>query len=129
MLRGVLDDRRVGRPGPSRATVRRMESFFSVDDIRKRMKGPIPYAEFLRIAPMSCGIYVLKADEEDKQSPHNEDEIYFVISGAARAKVGAEDRPIKTGDIIFAAAHEEHHFHSITEELVLLVVFAPAMTR
>ena len=106
-----------------------MENFFSVEDIRKRIKGPIPYAEFIRIAPMSCGIYVIKHGEEDKQRPHNEDEIYYVVSGAAHAKVGAEDRAIAAGEIVFAKAHEEHRFHSITQELVLLVVFAPAMTR
>ena len=31
--------------------------------------------------------------------------------------------------MIFVKAHEEHRFHSITEELVLLVIFASAMTR
>jgi mannose-6-phosphate isomerase-like protein (cupin superfamily) len=106
-----------------------MQNFFSVEDISNRIKGPIPYAEFIRIAPMSCGIYVLQAGAEDKQQPHNEDEIYYVVSGAARAKVGAEDRAVAAGDIIFVAAKDEHRFHSITQELVLLVVFAPAMTR
>jgi mannose-6-phosphate isomerase-like protein (cupin superfamily) len=110
-----------------------MQRFYSLDEIRKRIKGPIPYAEFLRIAPMSCGIYVLQPGEEDKQRPHNEDEIYYVISGAARMRVAPanqpeEDRAIASGDIIFVKAHDEHRFHSITQELVLLVVFAPAMT-
>jgi mannose-6-phosphate isomerase-like protein (cupin superfamily) len=82
---------------------------------------------------MSCGIYVLQPGEEDKQRPHNEDEIYYVISGAARMKVTAsnqpeEDRAIASGDIIFVKAHDEHRFHDVTQELVLLVVFAPAMT-
>ncbi len=111
-----------------------MQSFYSLDEIRKRIKGPIPYAEFIRVAPMSCGIYVLQTGEEDKQRPHNEDEIYYVISGAARMKVAAanqpeEDRAIAAGDIIFVKAHDEHRFHDVTQELVLLVVFAPAMTR
>ena len=111
-----------------------MPNFFDVDEIRKRMKGPIPYAEFLRIPAMSCGVYVLKAGEEDKQGPHNEDEIYVVMRGVARMKVRPanqleEDRAVASGDVIFVAAKDEHRFHSITEELVLLVVFAPAMTR
>jgi mannose-6-phosphate isomerase-like protein (cupin superfamily) len=111
----------------------RMQSFYSLEEIRKRIKGPIPYAEFLRVAPMSCGIYVLRPGEEDKQRPHNEDEIYYVISGAARMKVAAanhreDDRAIASGDIIFVKAHDEHRFHDVTQELVLLVVFAPAMT-
>jgi mannose-6-phosphate isomerase-like protein (cupin superfamily) len=82
---------------------------------------------------MSCGVYLLKPGEDDLQRPHNEDEIYYVVSGIARMKVSSvnrpsEDRPIVPGDVIFAAAGEEHRFHSITQELVLLVVFAPAMT-
>ena len=89
---------------------------------------------FCAIPPMSCGVYVLQPGEEDRQTPHNEDEIYYVVSGAAHMKVAAEnqpeqDRAISAGDVIFVKAHEEHRFHAITEELVLLVVFAPAMTR
>jgi mannose-6-phosphate isomerase-like protein (cupin superfamily) len=104
---------------------------FSVDEIRKRIKGSVPFAEFLRIPAMSCGVYVLKAGENDLQRPHNEDEIYYVVSGAAHIKVTAvnqapDDRAIAAGDVIFVAAHDEHRFHNITQELVLLVVFAPA---
>jgi|ERR1700683_2057294 mannose-6-phosphate isomerase-like protein (cupin superfamily) len=112
----------------------RMQTFHSIEEIKKRIKGPIPYAEFVRVPAMSCGVYVLKPGEEDKQRPHYEDEIYYVVSGAARMKVAArnqpeEDRAIGPSDVIFVAAKDEHRFHSITEELVLLVVFAPAMTR
>ena len=110
-----------------------MQSFHSVDEIKKRIKGPIPYREFLRIPAMSCGVYVLQPGEEDRQQPHNEDEIYYVVGGAARMKVVGEnqpeqDRAIAPGDIIFVKAHEEHRFHNVTQELVVLVVFAPAMT-
>ncbi len=35
---------------------------------------------------------------------------------------------IDSADIFFVAAHEEHRFHGITQDLVLLVVFAPSMT-
>jgi len=48
-----------------------MQSFYSVDEIRKRIKAPIPYSEFLRIPAMSGGVYVLQPGEEDKQRPHN----------------------------------------------------------
>ena len=83
---------------------------------------------------MSCGVYILQPGEEDRQTPHHEDEIYYVVSGAAHMRVAAENQPeqdhaISTSDVIFVKAHEEHRFHGITEELVLLVVFAPAMTR
>jgi mannose-6-phosphate isomerase-like protein (cupin superfamily) len=108
-----------------------MENFYSVSEAKRRIKGPIPYAEFVRVPAMSCGVYILKPGEEDLQRPHNEDEIYYVLSGAGRIKVTAakqapEERAITTGDLIFVAAHDDHRFFSITQELVLLVVFAPA---
>ncbi len=108
-----------------------MENFFSLDEIRKRITGPLPYAEFLRIPAMSCAVYVLKPGEEDLQRPHLEDEIYYVFKGAARMKITPANQPtrdqaVSAGDVIFVASNDEHRFHSITEELVLLVVFAPA---
>jgi mannose-6-phosphate isomerase-like protein (cupin superfamily) len=42
--------------------------------------------------------------------------------------VAGEDRPVQPGTFMFVAAGAEHRFHSITEELELLVVFAPAET-
>jgi mannose-6-phosphate isomerase-like protein (cupin superfamily) len=108
-----------------------MENFYSVDEITKRIKGSMPFAEFLRIPAMSCGVYMLRPGEQDRQRSHNQDEIYYVVHGTARMRVTAanhspEDRPISAGDVIFVAAHDEHRFHNITESLVLLVVFAPA---
>jgi mannose-6-phosphate isomerase-like protein (cupin superfamily) len=112
----------------------RMQAFYSIDEVRKQITRRRPYAEFLRLAPMSCGVYVLQPGDEDRQRPHDEDEIYYVISGAAKMKLAAEgqpeqDRAITTGDVIFVKARDEHRFHDVTQELVLLVVFAPAMTR
>jgi quercetin dioxygenase-like cupin family protein len=43
-----------------------------------------------------------------------------------QANGDALDREVAAGDLIFVPAHEEHRFHSITAELVLLVIFAPA---
>jgi mannose-6-phosphate isomerase-like protein (cupin superfamily) len=36
------------------------------------------------------------------------------------------DRAIGTGDTIYVAAGAEHRFHTIDEDLELIVVFAPA---
>ena len=60
-----------------------------------------------------------------RSSPHTEDEIYYVVSGAARIQVGEDDREIAPGSVIFVETGEQHRFHSITETLTLLVVFAP----
>ncbi|MCH7626332.1 MAG: cupin domain-containing protein, partial [Chloroflexi bacterium] len=53
----------------------------------------------------------------------------YVVSGAATLRVGEEDRPVKPGSLVFVEAGAEHKFHSITENLTLLVIFAPPQTR
>jgi mannose-6-phosphate isomerase-like protein (cupin superfamily) len=84
------------------------------------------YHEFLRVPAMSVGVYVLAVGAVDGQVPHNEDEIYYVARGRGRFTHGPSDRPVVAGDILFVPAHAIHRFHTIAEELVLLVVFAPA---
>lgn len=74
---------------------------------------------------LSLGLYVLQAGDTDPQQPHTEDEIYYVVSGSAQIQVGDEDRELKPGSVIFVGTDVPHRFHSITEDLTLLVVFAP----
>lgn len=84
------------------------------------------YGEVLRRPDLSAGVYRLAAGEADPQSPHTEDEVYVVLSGAAVLRGGDADLPVRAGAVIFVPAGEEHCFHSITEELVVVVVFGPA---
>ena len=64
--------------------------------------------------------------QTDPQTPHAEDEIYHVLGGRGRIEMDGADHPVGPGDTVFVAAGVEHRFHSITEDLTLLVVFAPA---
>jgi quercetin dioxygenase-like cupin family protein len=107
-----------------------MKTFFdSLGEIEEqRVESGKSYREFLRVPAMSAGLYVLPAGATDKQKPHREDEIYYVIRGHARFKAGSEDREVSTGDVIFVAAEVGHRFYDITEELAVLVLFAPAET-
>ena len=84
------------------------------------------YLEFLRVPDLSMGLYVLPAGGVDPQSPHTEDEVYYVVSGRAKIKVAEEDRAVQAGSIVYVAKNVEHRFHSIEEELTVLVFFAPA---
>ena len=84
-----------------------------------------PYVELLREDAMSVGLYVLPAGGIDGQSPHTEDEVYVVMSGSAKFTAGDESRAVGAGDAIFVAAGTPHRFHDITDELRLVVVFAP----
>jgi quercetin dioxygenase-like cupin family protein len=93
---------------------------------RQRAASGKLYGEFLRVAALSAGLYVLPAGATDPQYPHHEDEMYYVVRGKARFRAEGRDQEISTGSVLFVAAGVEHRFHDITEELAVLVFFAPA---
>jgi mannose-6-phosphate isomerase-like protein (cupin superfamily) len=104
-----------------------MAQFFNIADTEKRREqSGKRYLEFLRIPALSAGIYVLPAGSTDLQSPHKEDEVYYVVRGRARMRAGSEDQVVSEGTVIFVAPGVEHRFYEITEELTVLVFFAPA---
>lgn len=109
--------------------MKRDGNFFQIDQIeQERALAGKSYLEFLRVPAMSAGVYTLPAGATDLQKPHREDEMYYVVRGRARVRVGAEERAISQGSVIFVAAHVEHRFYDLAEELVVLVFFAPAET-
>jgi mannose-6-phosphate isomerase-like protein (cupin superfamily) len=99
---------------------------FEYDDISKRqVESGQPYLQFMNEGTMSLGLYVLAAGSADTQSPHEEDEIYYVVSGRGSVVVAGEQRPVRAGSIVFVAKEVEHRFVDIEEDLSLLVFFAP----
>ena len=104
-----------------------MRHFFDLDELQNQQAGSLKlYQEFLRVPALSVGLYVLPAGSIDPQSPHKEDEVYYVVRGKARMRVGTENRPVAAGSVIFVEAKLEHRFYDIVEELAVLVFFAPA---
>lgn len=103
-----------------------MQAFELAELAEQQLGSGKLYLEFLRETSLSMGLYVLPAGGTDPQKPHTEDEIYYVVSGRARIRVGEEDREVTAGSVVFVARNVEHRFHSIEEELRVLVFFAPA---
>ncbi len=99
----------------------------SVDALahQMRQKGE-GYREFLRVPTLSAGVYLLRPGQADPQRPHREPEVYHVVRGRGRFQHGDQDREVGPGELLFVGAGEPHRFHSIEEELVVLVVFGPA---
>jgi mannose-6-phosphate isomerase-like protein (cupin superfamily) len=91
-------------------------------DMRKRAET---WSEPLRVPAMSVGVYLLSAGSIDEQTPHREDETYYVVRGRAVLRVGSSTRAVAPGDCVFVAAGAEHRFEDISDDLELLVVFAP----
>lgn len=99
---------------------------FSLTELEKQRTRN--YREFLRVPAMSAGLYVLPAGASDLQRPHHEDEMYYVARGRARFQAGSENCEVSAGDVLFVPAEVNHHFYDVTEELAVLVFFAPAET-
>ena len=103
-----------------------MQAFELAELISQRESGNKLYLEFLKVPDLSMGLYVLPAGGTDPQSPHTEDEVYYVVSGRAKILVANENQDVQAGSIVYVAKNVAHHFHSIEEELTVLVFFAPA---
>lgn len=88
--------------------------------------APNDYVEQLRTPDLSVGTYRVPAGGLDNQSPHAEDEIYVVTAGRGRIVTPSGAADVGPTDVIFVPAGEEHRFVDVTEDLALLVVFAPA---
>jgi mannose-6-phosphate isomerase-like protein (cupin superfamily) len=103
-----------------------MQTFELADLRARRASGGKLYLEFLRVPALSTGLYVLPAGGTDPQKPHNEDEVYYIISGRAQFTCEGKQIPVQTGTTIYVAAKDAHRFHDIEDDLQILVFFAPA---
>src|SRR5687768_2324624 len=103
-----------------------MQAFELKELITQRESSSKAYLEFLKVPDLSMGLYVLPTGGTDPQSPHTEDEVYYVVSGRAQIKVADENRAVQAGSIVYVAKNVEHRFHSMEAELMVLVFFAPA---
>jgi mannose-6-phosphate isomerase-like protein (cupin superfamily) len=103
-----------------------MQSFDISELVLKQKLMGESWFEFLRVPALSMGLYKLPAGGTDSQDPHAEDEVYYALSGRGMIRVGATDHHVEPGSVLFVEARAHHRFHSITEDLTLLVFFAPA---
>jgi mannose-6-phosphate isomerase-like protein (cupin superfamily) len=62
---------------------------------------------------------------EDHQHPHASDEVYVVLRGRGSLRVRDRNHDVRQGSVISVDHGEEHRFVDVTEDLHVLVVFAP----
>ncbi len=86
---------------------------------------PNHWVVHMNSADLSLGTYSIPAGGLDDQTPHTEDEIYVVHAGRATLVTPSGTAAVEPGSVIFVPAGETHTFADVTEDLALLVVFAP----
>ena len=83
------------------------------------------YVDFFVSEKLSVGLAIWPRGATDRQRPHVEDEVYYVISGRGTISVAGEERTVRAGSLVFVGARVEHRFHDIEEDLRVLVFWAP----
>jgi mannose-6-phosphate isomerase-like protein (cupin superfamily) len=96
---------------------------FELDDLQADRSRS--YAEFLRRPGISMGIYHLPVGGKDPQHPHSADEVYVVLTGRAVLEVEGERLEMQRGRVVSVDVGADHRFVDVTEDLSVLVVFAP----
>ncbi len=59
----------------------------------------------------------------DAQAPHDQDEVYVVVTGTGWFRRGAERLPFGPGDALFVPARVPHRFEEFSEDLGVWVMF------
>jgi mannose-6-phosphate isomerase-like protein (cupin superfamily) len=90
--------------------------------------APRHWVEHLRTGSLSIGTYSVPVGGTDTQVPHTEDEVYVVTAGRARLVTDSGEAAVGPGSVVYVPAGERHRFVDITEDLAVLVVFAPPET-
>jgi mannose-6-phosphate isomerase-like protein (cupin superfamily) len=93
--------------------------------IEQQRTGEHVYHEFMRSELLSVGLALWPAGSVDTQQPHTEDEVYYVVSGRGHISVAGSSADVGPGSTVFVATGVEHRFHDITEDLSVLVFWAP----
>jgi mannose-6-phosphate isomerase-like protein (cupin superfamily) len=79
------------------------------------------FAKALTHGSMSVELYAPK--DIDPQTPHEQDELYFVQSGQADFYLAGQTEKCQAGDCLLVPAGAEHCFLNFTSDFVTWVVF------
>jgi mannose-1-phosphate guanylyltransferase len=85
---------------------------------------PSEAVEVLDKESMTVEVARHTAGQAAPKNPHTEDELYYIISGSGKIRVGDRVHSVEAGDTVFVKQGLEHDFFNIDEELVTLIVFA-----
>jgi len=86
------------------------------------------WVEHLRVPDLSLGTYSIRAGAADDQTPHEQDEVYVVVRGRGAFEAAGQQVTVGPGSTLFVPARQEHRFLDVTDDLTVVVVFAPAET-
>lgn len=79
---------------------------------------------FLNRQNIAAGVLVLQPGEEDTQTPHDDDEVYYVVNGDGYLKVNNKDYEVSEGKAFYVQKNIPHKFFGNKKELIVLYFFS-----
>ena len=102
-------------------------SHVSTADLLDALDGDgTTHREVLETEDVTVELGRYPSGEAAPKNPHTEDEIYYIVSGSGKLRVGDETHTIDAGDVVHVERGLEHDFFDIDEEIVALIVFTSA---
>jgi mannose-6-phosphate isomerase-like protein (cupin superfamily) len=96
---------------------------FTIRQVQDRLEAASGGYEIVHRSPrLEIGVYVLVSPEPDAQQPHDDDEVYVVLSGRGTLEVEGKAFAVQEGDALFVEAGADHRFTGY-ESLAVLVIF------
>ena len=92
-------------------------------DAEARIPGPAGERAVLVLHSGTLDIKLSIPTPLNRQTPHEQDELYFVIRGRGVLIHDERRDPFQSGDILFVAAGTEHHYDDFSDDLALWRVF------
>ncbi len=93
----------------------------AVSALAAQPAGGKPFAELITRGTLRVGLYAPRG--EDPQQPHDQDEVYVVISGQGTFRNGPASHRFQPGDVLFVPAGVRHVFEDFGDDLYVWVVF------
>ena len=78
-------------------------------------------AQVMAHGTMSVSLFAPK--EHDFQTPHDQDELYIIVTGAGEFVADGQSYSFSPGDVLFAPAGVEHRFTTFSQDFAAWVVF------
>ena len=88
-----------------------------------RIPGPAGERAVLVLQRGTLDIKLSIPTPPNRQTPHEQDELYVVIRGRGVLVHNGKREPFVSGDILFVAAGVEHHYTDFSNDLALWRMF------
>jgi mannose-6-phosphate isomerase-like protein (cupin superfamily) len=89
----------------------------------KTEKWPLGVWDATVLAHGTMSVSIFAPKEADFQTPHEQDELYIVVTGTGQFTMDGHTGSFAPGDVLFVPAGVEHRFSAFSPDFVAWVVF------